>query len=249
MWHRSPVNTGHPILKDRRLRNAGLTVGIVAAHLVVFAVIGRNGPAGPPVLPQPVLEVVLFNPPEPPPPPPPPPPSNPSPVVGGGAPAAPSRIHTPPPPPVPPPDSPPAPVSQAPEPAITVGVAPTASPEPGFGLGGRGTGTGTGEGEGDGPGSGSGALILRGANGREIFEDTPRELRRRARNVDVTVNCEIRLDERLTGCRVVGERPAGQGFGAVAVRVAEGRFRVRPPMTASGRPVAGGRITIGVIWP
>lgn len=241
------MSTDQPILKNRRLRNAGLAVGIVAAHLAVFAVIGRGGPAGPPILPQPVLEVLLVSPPEPPPPPPPPP--NPSPEAGGGAPAAPSRIHTPPPRPNPPPDSPPAPVKQAPEPAVTVGVADTASPEPGFGLGGQGTGTGTGEGEGDGPGSGSGALILRGANGREIFEDTPRDLRRRARNVDVTVNCEIGLDQRLSGCRVVQERPAGQGFGPVAVRVAESRFRVRPPMTASGRPVAGGRITIGVIWP
>lgn len=241
------MSTDQPILKNRRLRNAGLAVGIVAAHLVVFAVIGRGGPAAPPVLPQPVLEVLLVSPPEPPPPPPPPP--NPSPEAGGGAPAAPSRIHTPPPRPNPPPDSPPAPVKQAPQPAVTVGVADTASPEPGFGLGGQGTGTGTGEGEGDGPGSGSGALILRGANGREIFEDTPRELRRRARNVDVTVNCEIGLDQRLSGCRVVQERPAGQGFGPVAVRVAESRFRVRPPMTASGRPIAGGRITIGVIWP
>lgn len=242
------MSTGHSILNRRRWRSAGFAVGIVAAHLAVFAVIGAGAPGGAVVPPPPALEVVLFRPPVPPPPPPPPPP-NPSPVAGGGAPAAPSRIHTPPPPPAPPPDSPPAPVVQAPEPAITVGLAPTASPEPGFGLGGEGEGRGTGLGDGDGPGSGSGALILRGANGREIFQDTPRELRGRARNVDITVSCEITLEERLTGCRVVRERPAGRGFGPVAVRVAETRFRVRPPMTASGRPIPGGRITIGVIWP
>jgi protein TonB len=118
-----------------------------------------------------------------------------------------------------------------------------------MGQGGQGTGQGTGVGAGNGPGSGVGPIILRGASSREIFDDTPRELRRRARGVDVTVNCEIRLDERLQGCRVVEERPAGQGFGAVAARIAEGRFRIRPARGASGEPVAGGRITIGVIWP
>lgn len=247
MWHRTPVSTGHPILKDRRVRNAGIVAGILAAHLGVAVVIGRGGPAGPPVLPTPPLNVILFRPVIPPPPPPPPPPQ-PVRSQGGGAPAAPSRVHVTPRPPDIPPELP-APVTPAPEPALTVGVAPVASPQPGMGLGGQGTGAGTGVGAGNGPGSGVGPLILRGANAREISDDTPRELRRRARHVDVTVNCEIRLDERLQGCRVVEERPPGQGFGAVAARIAEGRFRVRPARGASGEPVAGGRITIGVIWP
>lgn len=246
MWHISRVTTGHPILKDRRLRNGGIVAAIVAAHLVVAVVIGRGGPAGPLVLPTPPLNIILFRPAEPPPPP--PPPEQPVRSQGGGAPAAPSRVHVTPRPPEVPPELP-APVTPAPEPALTVGIAPVASPEPGFGLGGQGTGAGTGVGAGNGPGSGVGPLIQRGASAREIFEDTPRELRRRARGVDVTVNCEIGLDERLRACRVVGERPAGQGFGAVAVRIAEGRFRVRPARAASGEPVAGGRITIGVIWP
>ena len=247
MWHIPRVSSAHLILKDRRVRNSGVAAAIVVAHLGVFAVIGRAQPSPPVVLPTPPLNILLFDP--TPPPPPPPPPVEPSPDPGGGAPAAPSRIHTPPPPRNPPPDSPPAPVTPAPEPALVVGAAPIASEQPGFGQGGEGTGTGTGIGSGDGPGAGSGPLILRGASGREIFEDTPRELRRRARNVDVTVNCEIRLDQRLTGCRVVEERPAGQGFGPVAIRVAEGRFRIRPPRNAAGAPVSGGRITIGVIWP
>lgn len=248
MWHISRVTTGHQILKDGRLRTAGIAAGIVAAHLVVGVLVGRGGPTGPLVLPTPPIEVLLVRPLVPPPPPP-PPPEKPVRSQGGGAPAAPSRIHTPPPPPVPQPDPPPAPRVQAPEPALTLGVAPIASDTPGMGQGGRGNGLGTGVGDGDGPGSGVGPIILRGANAREIADDTPRELRRRARNVDVTVNCEIRLDERLSGCRVVDERPAGQGFGAVAVRIAESRFRIRPARGASGAPVAGGRITIGVIWP
>ena len=249
MWHRSRVSTGHPILKDRRVRNLGIAAGILAAHLVLAIAVGRGGPTGPLVLPTPPLEVLLFRPTVPPPPPPPPPPEQPVRSQGGGGPAAPSRVHTPPPPPVPQPDPPPAPREQAPEPALTVGVAPIASDTPGMGQGGRGNGTGTGVGDGNGPGSGVGPIILRGASAREIFEDTPRELRRRARGVDVTVNCQIRLDERLEACRVVDERPSGSGFGPVAVRIAEGRFRIRPARSPAGEPVAGGRITIGVIWP
>ncbi len=248
MWHRTPVKMGHPILKDRRVRNAGIAASILAAHLVVAVLIGRGGPTGPLVLPTPPLNVILFRPTVPPPPPPPPPPEQPVRSQGGGAPAAPSRVHVTPRPPDVPPELP-APVTPAPEPALTVGVAPIASAEPGMGQGGQGTGAGTGVGAGDGPGSGVGPIILKGASAREIFEDTPRELRRRARGVDVTVTCVIRLDERVEGCRVVDERPAGQGFGAVAVRIAESRFRIRPARGASGQPVAGGRITIGVIWP
>ena len=247
MWHRTPVKMGHPILKDRRVRNAGIAASILAAHLVVAVLIGRGGPTGPLVLPTPPLNVILFRPTVPPPPPP-PPPEQPVRSQGGGAPAAPSRVHVTPRPPEVPPELP-APVTPAPEPALTVGVAPIASAEPGMGQGGQGTGAGTGVGAGDGPGSGVGPIILKGASAREIFEDTPRELRRRARGVDVTVTCVIRLDERVEGCRVVDERPAGQGFGAVVVRIAESRFRIRPARAASGQPVAGGRITIGVIWP
>ncbi len=243
------MKTGYSILKDRRVRNAGVVAAIVVAHLGLFAVIGRGAPGGPLVLPPPPLDVILYRPPAPPPPEPPPPPPKPAAARGGGAPAAPSRIHTPPPPPQPQPDSPPAPVVQAPEQALVVGIAPTASSQPGFGQGGQGTGSGTGDGEGDGPGSGIGPLILRGASSREIFDDTPRDLRRRARGVDVTVSCEVRLDQQLTGCRVVRERPAGQGFGSVAIRIAERRFRVRPPRTAAGEEVAGGRIAIGILWP
>ncbi len=248
MWQKASVTPGHPFLKDRRVRNLGIAAGILAAHFVVAVAVGRGGPTGPLVPPTPPLEVLLFRPTVPPPPPPPPPPEQPVRSQGGGAPAAPSRVHVSPRPPEIPPEIA-APITPAPEPALTVGVAPIASPEPGMGRGGQGTGTGTGVGAGNGPGSGVGPIILRGASAREIFEDTPRELRRRARGVDVTVNCRIRLDERLEACRVVDERPAGSGFGAVAVRIAEGRFRIRPARSPAGDPVAGGRITIGVIWP
>lgn len=241
------MSTGHSILRDRRVRSVGVVAAIAAAHLGVFLVVSRGAPDGTVIPPAPPLEVILVRPPKPPPPEPPPP--EPSRVAGGGAPAAPSRIHTPPPPRDPPPDSPPAPIVQAPKPEIVVGVAPTTSPQPGFGQGGQGTGSGTGVGDGDGPGSGVGPLILHGASAREIFDETPRELRRRARGVDVTVSCEVGLNQRLTGCRVVRELPEPRGLGPVAARIAERYFRVRPPRNGAGEEIEGGRIAIGVMWP
>jgi periplasmic protein TonB len=234
----------HPLLRDKRVTRAAVMAVVVAAHVGVFAVAGRPGPPGDNLPPAPPILLELVRPPVPPPPP--PPPVEPSARPGGGAPAAPSRVHIPPPPKVPVPDPPPAPVVQAPEPAIVVGVAPTASDQPGMGLGGQGTGTGTGVGSGDGPGSGSRPMIIRGASQREIFAATPPEIRRRGIPAEARVNCEIRGDSRLVDCRVVEETPAGLGFGPAAIRIAEESFRFRPPRNASGDAVAGVRVTVVV---
>lgn len=229
------------ILTDRRVRKAGIALVIVLAHVGVFAVMGRAPSPVKAALPSPPLELVIL---ELTPPPPPPPVL--SPVAGGGAPAAPSRIHTPPPPPVPQPDSPPAPRVQAPEPALLVGTAPDASPSPGFGQGGEGSGTGTGTGDGDGPGSGTGPMIVRGASRREIIDGMPPDIRRQGVPAEARVNCEIGLDQRLSGCRVVAETPEGRGVGSAAIAIAERYFRFNPPRTAAGRPVAGQRVTVTV---
>lgn len=245
MRHIPRVSMSRRLLKDRRVRNLGVAAGIVAAHLAVFAVIGRTQPDGPIALPTPPLDVILYRL-APSPPPPPPPPPTPTRVQGGGAPAAPSRVHTPPPPKTPPPDSPPAPVVQAPEQPLVVGVAPTTSPTPGFGQGGEGNGTGTGVGDGDGPGSGSGPMIIRGASPAEILAMAPPELRQRRRPGRASVNCEIQADTRLSGCRLVEETPSGVGFGPAAIQVVERHFRFRPPRTAGGQPVSGARVTVFV---
>ena len=123
---------------------------------------------------------------------------------------------------------------QALEPAIVVGVAPTASDQPGMGQGGQGTGTGTGVGAGDGPGSGSGPIIIRGATPREIFAGMPEAIRRGRMPAFARVNCEIGLDSRLSGCRVVEESPAAMGVGQAGVVIAERHFRFRPPRDGSG---------------
>ena len=229
-----------PLLNKDRLRKLGFVVGVTAAHLGVFSIMARADAPVPLPDPAPPISVFLFR---PPPPPPPPPPAAPAPTQGGGAPAAPSRIHVTP----KPADKPrelPAPPVQAPEPALVVGVAPVATPSPGMGQGGTGTGTGTGDGDGDGPGSGgTGPMILRPATSAEIQSVAPPRVRGVRRPPGrVVVNCVIRIDQRLDDCRIVEESPRGFGFGEQALR-ATAFFRYRPPMTASGRPIEGQRVT------
>lgn len=122
-----------PLLNRDRLRKLGVVLGVSAAHLVVFSVMGHlQEPPRPPVPASPI-QVFLFRPP-----PPPPPPVKAARLPGGAAPAAPSRIHLPPRPADRPPELP-APPVQAPEPALVVGQAPVAGPIPGMGQGVQGS--------------------------------------------------------------------------------------------------------------
>ena len=245
MWHEARVSWAYPILKDRRVRNAAVAATIVAAHLGVFAVVGRSQPTPPVVLPPPPLDVVLFDLTPPPPPPPPPPPVKPSRTQGGGAPAAASNIHRSPRPP-----ETPLEVFAPPEPpripTTVLGASPVTTAETGTGLGGEGTGTGTGVGDGDGPGSGVGPMIVRGATRQEIIDGMPPDIRRRGVPARAQVNCEIGLDQRISSCRVISQTPEGRGVGPAAIAIAERNFRFNPPRTASGRLVAGQRVTVTV---
>ncbi|WP_292046881.1 energy transducer TonB, partial [Brevundimonas sp. UBA5718] len=165
------------------------------------------------------------------------------PQTGGGAPAAPSRIHTPPPPKQPRPPELPAPPKQAPVPAPVVGVAPAPSPNPGFGQGGQGAGSGSGVGPGSGLGGGStGPRLVTGPTMGQIRANHPPAARSRYGRAELS--CLIRLDSRLDDCRVVDETPPGLGFGAAGLQVS-GLFRFQPP-TENGRPVEGQRVTVGV---
>ena len=222
----------------RRWRMAGIFVAVAVAEIGLFLLLGRvRGPAQTPVVEPPPFEVVLYDPP--------PPISNEAlaPETGGGAPAAPSVIHTPPHPPKDRPREVPAPAVKAPEPAPVVGIAPAPSPQPGFGQGGQGTGSGSGVGSGNGPGSGStGPRLVTGPTIGQIRANHPSNARSRYGRVELS--CIIRLDSRLDGCRVVDESPPGMGFGAAGLQVS-GFFRFQPP-TEDGRPVEGQRVTVGV---
>lgn len=230
-------------LRVRRAARAGVVALVVLVHAGLFAAVGMGRVESIDVPVRTPINVELFRPFTPPPP---PPPALVEVAPGGGAPAAPSRVHVTPKPPEVPPELPVAPPTPAPAPTLVVGASPTASLNPGLGQGGQGTGTGSGTGEGDGPGSGSGPIILRGASNGEILAFVPPEARRQRRSGRSAVNCVIRADTRLEGCRVVDESPGGFGFGEAAIRIAETHFRFRPPTTASGRPVDGFRVTVTV---
>ncbi|WP_221247678.1 energy transducer TonB [Brevundimonas basaltis] len=221
------------LTRDRQ-RKAGVFVVVLAVHAGLFAVMARTT-ASPPMALPPVFEVELFRP--PPPPPPPPPPEEASVDPGGGAPAAPSRIHVPPPPRDPTPPEVPAPRQQAPEPELVIGVAPTSSETPGMGQGGQGTGRGTGVGAGDGPGRGvrTGPRNLREPRPLALRRYHPQEALRQGVSGTAVVSCRIREDTVLDQCRVVSETPAGQGFGAAGIAAAVAEYRFRPGMI-DGRP-------------
>jgi len=231
------VKSEAPLLNRDRLRKLGVALGVSAAHLLVFSVMGRADEPGLPPAPESPIQVFLFRP---------PPPLSPPSVQaarlpGGTAPAAPSRIHLPPTPADRLPELP-APPVQASEPALVVGQAPDAGPIPAMGQGGAGVGTGSGDGNGSGSG-GIGPMILRPATSAEIESVAPPPVRGRRRPAGrVVVNCVIRTDQRLDDCRIVEESPRGFGFGEQALR-ATAFFRFRPPMTAAGRPIEGQRVT------
>jgi protein TonB len=236
------VTPPRPHLSPKTQRNALVASGVVLLHLGLFALVGLERvpgePAGPGLPPIFVELVPPVRPPEPPPPP------KTAPTEGGGAPAAPSRVHvTPKPPEKPLPDPPPAPIQQAPKPELIVGIAPTAGPTPGQGLGGQGTGSGTGIGSGNGPGVGDrmAPRFVRGPNVRDIARARPRGARGRG---VVAIRCRIRLDHALDQCRIVSETPPGQGFGQAALSQVAG-FAFLPP-TENGVPVEGESVTVTI---
>ena len=214
-----------------------VVVLVVGVHLALFSALSPPRTV-PPVAPVRGIEVVLVRPA--------PPPPDPAPVrsAGGGAPSAPSRIHTPPPQPARPVEliAPPVP---APEPAPVVGLAPAIPPDPGPGRGEAGTGTGTGSGAGAGPGNGgTPPRFVRGPTRQELVRAYPRAALVARQAGHVLLRCRIGADNRLHGCRVVEETPAGAGFGAAALAAAT-YFRFQPPMV-NGRPRDDFEMPIGI---
>lgn len=234
----------------RRSFRAAAVVLVGLVHAAAFLALGVGQGVTPPAVPEPFVVDLIPPPPLPQPDPPPPPPEpEPAPDPGGGAPAQASRVYRAPTPPPPVPELPIAPPVPAPEPELTVGAAPRSDPEPGLGQGGIGEGQGSGVGDGDGPGRGSGPAFIRGATNGQILSQMPRELQRRRGPARSAVSCVIRRDTRLDACTIVSEQPAGLGYGAIAIRVAEAYFRFRPPSRGNGEVIEGQRVTINIDFP
>jgi protein TonB len=158
----------------------------------VFAVIARTKPSPPMLPPLPPMSVccsarrrLLRRRP--------PPPLKPTPDPGGGKPAAPSRIHVTPKPP--PKAELPARPDSAPEPALVIGAAPVASRRPAWGRAGGEWNQGTGNGDGEGAGFGRHRPPV--CSRRHPGRDFQRHSRAAAAPAGGSVNCIIRLDQRL----------------------------------------------------
>lgn len=78
----------------------------------------------------------------------------------------------------------------------------------------------------------------------DVKQFYPPEALRRGVGGMAIIACQVAADGRLTGCVLDREEPAGLGFGAAALAMAE-RFRMQP-MTKDGHPVAGGRVRIPI---
>ena len=224
-----------PSPRKAGLGMAAMAVGVSAAHLVLFGLLGHLRPAVAPTPFSRPVEVELVRPS------PIPPPQDPPPPVDG-APAAPSRVHASPRKNERPPELS-APAVPAPEPSLVVGVAPISSPAPAPSPdpvpSPPAPSPGAGPGAGDGP-----PRLLQGPSRGQLRQLHPREAFRQRLNGRASLACRIRLDTRLEACRLVDETPPGRGFGQAAL-AASVHFRFRPP-TRDGRPVEGREITVGV---
>lgn len=239
------TSDSHDRERPRRTLRLALAGGLVgAAHLALLVGIGLMKVEGDIVMPSSPMIIDLL--PMVPPVPLPVPDKPPTPRRGGGAPPAPSIVHTPPvATDVPPEVS--APLTPAPEQPLVVGRSSSGEVSSSQGQGGIGTGTGGGIGDGEGDGRGQGPRLVRGPSTAELRALHPREAFRRRQGGSARLSCQIRLDRLLEGCTVVSETPAGMGFGVAALSATR-YFRFEPPVR-NGQRVAGATVQVGVEWP
>lgn len=64
---------------------------------------------------------------------------------------------------------------------------------------------------------------------------------------EAVIKCKVKPDGTLTDCTIIRETPAHWGFGRAAVAAAR-YFKMTPPETADGTPVAGGTVIVPLKW-
>jgi len=65
-------------------------------------------------------------------------------------------------------------------------------------------------------------------------------------NGDATMQCKLKADGGLTGCKILSESPKNAGFGRATLGLA-GKYRM-PAKNLQGESVAGATVTIPVRW-
>lgn len=79
-------------------------------------------------------------------------------------------------------------------------------------------------------------------DGRDVGRVYPYAARRSGTPGAVLLECGVEATGLLSNCRVLTERPEGQGFGSAALKLVP-EFRLAPTLD-DGRPVAGGTVRI-----
>ncbi|HEY1752208.1 MAG TPA: hypothetical protein VGG29_13180 [Caulobacteraceae bacterium] len=87
---------------------------------------------------------------------------------------------------------------------------------------------------------------LRRPTGQEIANYYPMDAFRDHAGAHVTMDCEIKLDGHVGGCRVTEETPPGRHFGEALLLLAP-LFKIRPA-TCDGVPVAHVHISVPVLF-
>lgn len=228
--------------EPRRRLGAIIAVSLVHVGLIAAFAVARQSPPREPVF-LPVFEIFMTRSA------PPAAPEAPQ-EIGGGAPAAASRIHRAKTPPVERTELPAPPVA-APLAEIMIGLAPVSANEPAAMQGGgegEGAGTGVGKGNGAGGGGGAGPVLIRGPQGAVMTANVSSAAMRALPGPYAVLECHIRTgSDRLEGCRIKEERPAGAGIGQAALGKAA-EFRYRPP-SRLGRFSGRHRQTVAIAFP